>query len=50
MKSDNAPKVVERMLKGYLAHRASADEAFIAFSRRYEVDVLRGMFNAEAVE
>jgi ferredoxin-nitrite reductase len=38
------------MLKGYLAHRASAHETFLAFSRRHEVDALKGMFNAEAVE
>ena len=34
VKADAAPKVVERMLKGYLAHRASADETFLAFSRK----------------
>lgn len=50
VKSDNAPKVIERMLKGYLAHRASADETFIAFSKKHAVDALKGMFNAEAVE
>jgi len=48
--SETAPKVIERMLKGYLAHRASADETFIAFSRRHEVDALKGLFNAESVE
>jgi ferredoxin-nitrite reductase len=50
VKADIAPKVVEKMLKGYLAHRASADETFIAFSRRHEVDALKTMFDAEAVE
>ncbi len=50
VKSDSAPKVIERMLKGYLAHRASADETFIAFSRRHEVEALKELFNAEAVE
>jgi ferredoxin-nitrite reductase len=50
VKAEAAPKLVERMLKGYLAHRASAHETFLAFSRRHEVDALKGMFNAEAVE
>jgi ferredoxin-nitrite reductase len=50
VKAEAAPKLVERMLKGYLAHRASADETFLAFARRHEVDALKGMFNAEAVE
>lgn len=50
VKSDNAPKVIERMLKGYLAHRTSADETFIVFSKKHDVDALKDMFNAEAVE
>lgn len=50
VKAETAPKVVERMLKGYLAHRASADETFLAFAKRHEVDALKGMFDAEAVE
>ena len=50
VKADTAPKVIERMLKGYLTHRASADETFLTFAKRHEVDALMGMFNAEAVE
>ena len=50
VKAEAAPKVVERMLKGYFAHRASADETFLAFAKRHEVDVLKGLFNAETVE
>ena len=50
VKAEHAPKLVERMLKGYLAHRASADEAFVAFAKRHEVDALKAMFNAEEVE
>ena len=41
---------VERMLKGYLAHRASREETFLAFSRRHEVEALKAMFDAEAAE
>jgi hypothetical protein len=36
------------MLKGYLTNRASREESFHAFSRRFEVDALKTMFEAEA--
>ena len=48
VKAEDAPRAVERMLSGYLAHRASPDETFLAFSSRHEVDALKGMFDAEA--
>ena len=32
---------VERMLKAYLAHRASPEETFLAFTRRHDVDALK---------
>src|SRR5215211_7062504 len=47
VKAADAPAVVERMLKAYLAHRASAAESFAAFTRRHEVDTLEAMFAAE---
>jgi ferredoxin-nitrite reductase len=50
VKAADAPKIVESMLKAYLAHRASAAETFLAFSRRHEVEALKIMFDAEAVE
>ena len=50
VKAQDAPRVIERMLKGYLAHRASRDETFLAFSRRHEVKNLKSIFAAEAVE
>lgn len=50
VKADAAPQVVERILKGYLAHRAAPDETFLAFSRRHEIETLKAMFDAEAVE
>jgi ferredoxin-nitrite reductase len=49
VKATDAPKTVERMLKGYLAHRAG-DETFLTFSRRHEVEALKLMFDAEASE
>ena len=48
VKADDAPKTVERMLKGYLAHRASCEETFLAFTRRHELDALRAMFETAA--
>jgi ferredoxin-nitrite reductase len=50
VKAEEAPRTIERMLKAYLAHRASADENFIAFTRRHEVDALKTMFEQQAVE
>ena len=50
VKAEDAPKFVERMLKGWLASRASPDETFAAFARRHEIDALQKMFSAEAVE
>ena len=49
VKATDAPKAIERMLKGYLTHRAG-DETFLAFSRRHEVGALKSMFDAEATE
>jgi ferredoxin-nitrite reductase len=50
VKAEDAPRAVERMLKAYLAHRASAGESFLAFSRRHEVEALKTMFEQQAVE
>jgi len=50
VKATDAPRTVERMLKGYLAHRAAPEETFLAFARRHEVEALKAMFKAEAGE
>jgi ferredoxin-nitrite reductase len=50
VKAEDAPKTVERMLKTYLAHRASADESFMTFTRRHEADALKSLFERQAVE
>lgn len=47
IKADEAPRVVEGLLKAYMVHRASADETFAAFSRRYDGDGLRQLADAE---
>jgi ferredoxin-nitrite reductase len=49
VKAEDAPRVLERMLKAYLAHRAARDEPFFAFTRRHDIDRLKGLFAAEAV-
>ena len=50
VKAEETPKTVEQMLKGYLAHRLAPDETFLAFSKRHEIDALKTMFEAAAVE
>src|SRR4249919_1624847 len=47
VKAEDVPMTVERMLRGYLAHRAGPDETFLAFARRHEVEALKSLF-AEA--
>jgi ferredoxin-nitrite reductase len=49
IKAEDAPPLIARMLQSYLANR-EGEETFLAFSKRYEVDALRAIFDAEAVE
>jgi ferredoxin-nitrite reductase len=48
VKATDVPRTVEHMLKAYLAHRAGADESFLAFARRHDIDALRAMTEEEA--
>ena len=48
--AEDAPRTIERILKAYLAHRASNNESFLAFARRHEVDALKAMTALEAAE
>jgi ferredoxin-nitrite reductase len=50
IKAEDVPRAVERMLKGYMSNRATADETFLTFSRRHEVETLKQMFDAETVQ
>jgi ferredoxin-nitrite reductase len=43
VKAEDAPRTIERILKAYVAHRASKDESFIDFARRHEIDALKAM-------
>ena len=46
IKAEDTPQIVERILKAYLAHRASPEESFIAFARRHEIDALKALAEA----
>jgi ferredoxin-nitrite reductase len=46
VRADEAPQVIERVLKTYLTHRAE-DETFLAFTRRHEVDALKALVAQE---
>ena len=50
IKAEDTPKTIERILKTYLAHRASREESFISFARRHEIDALKAMAENEAVQ
>jgi len=50
VRAEDAPRIVERMLRAYLAHRTGSEESFLAFTRRHDLDALQTMFNAEGVE
>jgi len=43
VKAEDAPQTIERILKAYLAHRASPTESFIEFARRHETDALKAL-------
>jgi ferredoxin-nitrite reductase len=47
VKAEEAPEMVERILKAYLANRASPEETFVAFARRHDVEGLKQIFAAE---
>jgi ferredoxin-nitrite reductase len=47
VKSEDTPMVIERLLKAYLANRASPDETFLAFARRHDGETLRKLADAE---
>jgi ferredoxin-nitrite reductase len=47
LKAEDAPRTVERLLKAYLAHRASSDETFLTFARRHDGATLRKLADAE---
>jgi ferredoxin-nitrite reductase len=48
VRASDVPETVELMLKVYLARRASREETFAAFTRRFDLEALKAMFAAEA--
>ena len=48
--ADDAPRIVERILKSYVANRASPQENFLAFTRRHDTEALKTMAEQEAAE
>src|SRR5262249_60945184 len=48
VKAVDAPQIVERILKAYLANRTSPQESFLAFAGRYDDATLRAMSEREA--
>lgn len=47
IKAEDAPRVVARVLKAYLAHRASDDETFVAFAKRHDIETIKAFTEAE---
>jgi ferredoxin-nitrite reductase len=47
LRAEDAPKTVEKLLKAYLAHRASPGETFLTFARRHDGEMLRGLADAQ---
>jgi ferredoxin-nitrite reductase len=47
LKAEDAPRTVEKLLKAYLAHRASPEETFLTFVRRHDGETLRKLADAE---
>jgi ferredoxin-nitrite reductase len=43
VRAEDVPVTVERLLRGYVAHRQSSDETFLAFARRHDIDALKAI-------
>jgi ferredoxin-nitrite reductase len=48
VKSEDAPVVIEKLLKAYLSNRVSPDETFLTFARRHDGETIRKLADAEA--
>jgi ferredoxin-nitrite reductase len=47
VKAEDAPRAVARVLRAYLANRASQDETFAAFARRHNAETIRRLADTE---
>ncbi|MDP3257088.1 NirA family protein [Bosea sp. (in: a-proteobacteria)] len=43
VKAEEAPALVEAILRTWQTHRAAPDESFVAFARRHEIDALQAL-------
>ena len=43
VKAEEAPAIVEAILRSWQSHRAAPDESFVAFARRHEIAALRAL-------
>jgi ferredoxin-nitrite reductase len=41
--------MVARILRAYRTNRVTADETFVAFARRHDIDTLRRLANEESM-
>jgi ferredoxin-nitrite reductase len=48
LKAEDAPQTIEKLLKVYLAHRASPSETFLTFARRHDGATLRKLAETSA--
>lgn len=49
VKADDAPRVVARVLRAFLANRADKEETFVEFSRRNDENAIRRLAEAETL-
>jgi ferredoxin-nitrite reductase len=49
VKADDAPHVVARILRAFIANSADKDETFVAFARRNDIDAIRRLADAETL-
>ena len=49
VKAEEAPEAVAKILRAYRMNRTSADETFVDFARRHDIETLRRVVNEESV-
>jgi len=47
VKAEEAPHVVARILRAFIANRADKDETFVVFAGRNDIDAIRRLADAE---
>ncbi|KAF0132407.1 MAG: NAD(P)H-dependent nitrite reductase catalytic subunit [Methylocystaceae bacterium] len=49
VKAEEAPQMVAKILRAYRENRVNADETFVGFARRHDIDGLRRLINEESI-